>query len=1091
MSQIESINPSFKFLRDIAMNKAAYDASGIASPDFHPGILKAGTPFRIITDNLALLIHQARSGALSENNQLVRLNTIRETTRQRIKDISVEKAVPGISKDEEEKLLIEEKLLNQLLELMNDEDLFVNRSFEEWADKFIPKRKAAGSIDLSPEFKEIDELLRQTIVDIENRTINQAEQLNQVRIIISLTESRINEIDDQLLTFDTEKKSLEKQRAANDLVGITDSDLEVRLQKIIDDVDKLNLERQLLEIINNAAHTNDIEAIKAALYDERRTDLLAKRAERAAKKAADKLDAEAAKLKERKNREMSNPAINILVQNGAEYILEIKDPVERYEVINRHLISLAMEKAFGQRDPERGVIPPIGGIAFALTETVDASAIPSQQMTLKQVIEAYDLQVDPEFRGAALIAKDEMLNGYLWMLDLLATDGTRAMGSKTVEQYEEFYSSDARENKWFHPIVWKLLAELADDRFLLPLHIESQNRWVEGSEFGPDNLPIGEQIRIALQQILLRARGFNNVDELEKHEQEIRDDQGLPSDMAIPYSDQYTIIEPSIPSSLRPGFRFGTHSVKQLVTKRLKRSVLPTSSVISDSFARALARRNLVITQLLPEKIRESVERKITEIESRGLSEPNGSSVMGTLNQFLGAKNESLNNEEAKAFNTEFDPSIKKGVAEALSSSAMEAMYPFSTIAMYFAEWMCELGLEADFQDARLKGKKQNFGSPEGVERMQILMNPILAALKYLNGERDEKTGSINESLILMQSFFLTFFDYFVLKNRHGVVRTLKDHITHARSWADIPFDQLPPDATYQWLGHMKHMFALAKRCMNGFSSGNLLELGSLDFKTNQPAKVNGRFAAEVIDTIRKIDTYWMMYDEAGEPINPGVSKEEALKSGQFVRIIVKKPGATNSSGDGDYKELLVRSHLFIQMEPVDLAYWIPDEMKRDKRYNSSALHVADDGVKEMVFTVVPPNGGPIVNPKDLLVKHKFTQVMTMASYEGDVIEKLSPEDYLLLGIIVSAEIREMYRNRNFDGVLVGPLVTGFKKILRVAHKEGWIDSVEKELPHIEGQNLFTKAQFMKLLKLMGVKYTWGELFNSGKTLMGLFQSEK
>ena len=419
-----------------------------------------------------------------------------------------------------------------------------------------------------------------------------------------------------------------------------------------------------------------------------------------------------------------------------------------------------------------------------------------------------------------------------------------------------------------------------------------------------------------------------------------------------------------------------------------------------------------------------------------------------------------------------------------------------ANFAYFVGEELMEAGDEAAFQDARSKSI-DTFGGVEAKNLRQNVYNPSLTAVAYLKGGEREK--NINPFLIGWQSFLLDFFDYIILKGKNGKHRTLTQLILEAEEYDDVPWDKLNDDIVGNWLAHKPIMLSLAKNCFKGFEGGDLRNLAEVNVSTNQLGKINEKLAGEMISMYRAVRTYLLNTYSSPKGIiktedNPSKQIDAALETGQFMKIRIESTQSGVQS-----KEMVTRVQQFRMFDTTDITNWIPKKMFKDDRHGAKFVvqEVEVNGEKIPVRTMVvriDASQKEMPDPEKILTQELVTQVLSSASSRGDILKSLSKEDYLILGIIFSKEIRENYEKKYY--VSIGTQIFTDWLISFVNSSQGVLkgmvmeEDIKFELPQIGGPNLFTQDEFFIMLEKMGHKTTIEEMFHVGKTLVGAFSGE-
>jgi hypothetical protein len=874
-------------------------------------------------------------------------------------------------------------------------------------------------------------------------------------------------------------------------------------------------------------------------------------------------------------------------------VFEIPDVNQRYKKLLSHFMGIAFTRQWRQVNSLKPVLPKIGEETESMQQTTESGDRSTQNLKFTQILDAINNNLGSQTEEAVARRHESALkDDVIPWLDTMSekTDEFIALGD--VDAINTFFSP-SRSTRWFDAGWFGAVMDYLDSEIdpIASLNLETL-QWTkpEDLEAGTPPKTFGEMTFQAFQQMLLRARDATDPAQLPPDKpvldplgSPILDFLGNPIVIAQPFGtartkgfdqhgnpihlSQFNIIDEGDidwPANMEFMNVPGTHESRSVKLKRIVGAVFPVFHTASDDIEQSTLRRQNIVREILPSKLKVDV--------STALASANAPS--NPLNP---------SNIEAKLF----QPKLEKEIDN--------TGYKYANVAEFFAEMIAELTLEADWEDAR--GTK-DYGKPQGLTVMQMLLNPALVVKKYVTAKengtlseefKDSKVGKVNEALAMFQSMFIPFFDYFIVLD-HGQPRTLKDALARAANWKEAKelWNQLPPDATFLWMSHIQHQMTIVKAVMKGL---DFLTLGQFDLKSHLFNRVNSELATTIIDIIRKLDTYLVQShstpnSKTASPIfthvfenelasilgevradvsfnnklnkeldahRPSLTpaekaskrddrqKEEAnrranlrvqelgAQSGQFVRIRVKS-ATLMDDGKPMVKEQYFRIDQFFQLTALDLMHWIPEDQRevgvRDKSLWGRGASVfqniqhrvqrksrieevgyetkEEGGIRTIELTVMPEkmkvkdhNTGEekvieeIVDPKILVLRHVITQVFRAAAWTGDTIQKLSERDIILLGIMLSDEIRQLYANKFYDGIFSFSFTKNFVSIWESIYGEESGKDFKKEIPNILGQSIFTRAQFEKLLILMGKRVTVEELFENAKELTHIFENHK
>jgi hypothetical protein len=672
-----------------------------------------------------------------------------------------------------------------------------------------------------------------------------------------------------------------------------------------------------------------------------------------------------------------------------------------------------------------------------------------------------------------LVAKTQMeqMGDALGSFDFFAGLTKRLLGENkdlSPDDIQAFYSPGTTDRMaaCFDPFVWANMG-----RFDFPLAFRGPDgKWL--SEEQVDE-PLRERLLDALQEILSR-RVYGEVrDEERTYVQNL---YNLPYTKARSGEKKGNDVVFSVDETVLPAFHFDQYG-RRTIPRLLKLKTLPSGRdgamlprvrVVKGATNQQEAVRREIVYKLLPDQLKRSLGENWQQDEE----------ISNFIQRSEGTKS-----------------------------------YQQANLAVLWAEMICEISGESAFEDAR-GPDPEHISSKKGhghnaLTALERIYNPTLAALRYLRGQKEgeteggEQVGEINPFLVGWQSFLLTWFDYWLVEHEDRV-GTMAQHILWADKWEDVPWGKVSSKSTQYWNGHIQQMMVIVKTAFDGFKAGDLRNLAQVDVKTNEISKVNTAIVKEFIRLNRQIGGYMLEAFSKPDQVFPegkGDLETKALQTSQFIKIRVQ-----DYHGKKDPEELVTRAHQFLMFDELDIYDWVPRKLKNPKNPKLGAAWVTEDLKDKDGNVVLDQSGEPFKHkvlvivvdgnklsehesmpkPQELLHQEAWTRVILAGSGRGDAIKNLQKQDIAVLGILLSSELRELYRLRYFGSVskhAFTKMVDGFSNT-RLG--ERWLspDLLRNELPNVIGPNVFTKEAFFKMLTKIGYKVTIEELLDVGKTFI-------
>ncbi len=468
---------------------------------------------------------------------------------------------------------------------------------------------------------------------------------------------------------------------------------------------------------------------------------------------------------------------------------------------------------------------------------------------------------------------------------------------------------------------------------------------------------------------------------------------------------------------------------------------------------------------------------------------------------------------------------VREEIIAELSPLAVDGHLP-ANFALLFIEQMCEIFLEGFWQDVRAN-TEYHYGNPQrGFPALLDTMAPSNAACNY-SGKTGTQEAPLNPHIVGWQTFLLTFFDYILLRGKDGRVLTLAQHILKAKSFADVPWEEINDGLINNWTSHLSHMGVISEVCLQGkFNNGDIRNIVEVDPKTNQIKKINGDLNNEIIGLHRYIRKYFLELH-----CNPGPQlyferdrkrvEELALRTGQFMKITIECVNPHNSS-EIWRRDLVTRAHQYLSFDREDFLDWIPRNQLNVQRLKSGTQAIEQKkapGVKDQFAEFVTERfsdgtayrvlrvrigakpgsstaAEALPDPLDILTMETMTRVLTAASAKGRALENLRDEDRVGWGLILSEEVRQLYKARYFDSVgrhtltrtgveavnLLGSLLRGQIQVRA--------EDLEKE-SLATGPDLLSLEQLITMLEKAGDDVRLAEAVTTGKTFLSAVSGGK
>lgn len=425
--------------------------------------------------------------------------------------------------------------------------------------------------------------------------------------------------------------------------------------------------------------------------------------------------------------------------------------------------------------------------------------------------------------------------------------------------------------------------------------------------------------------------------------------------------------------------------------------------------------------------------------------------------------------------------------------------------ATLLAMALAEITLEGAYQDVR-GSSSSPMGKPNGAREIDRLMNPTEYAYKTLSTKIDSRgkkqvsrTGEYSIGVIgAVRRFYLPFLDYFGYEGK-----TLTEHIMESEKFEDIPWGKiLKRDATQGWCQQIQDASPLAELALGTFKSGDLRKIGKVDIEAAEISNVNNAFIKEFRSFYRKLMGYIYSRDSSVGAARTKASSNEDLTAktnptGKYMEIRIVDEEGNSEPGSREFVteydengeevvrqrtepvKVFTRIHQYFHISPQDLHRWV-DDGRQVKAYFNPGVG-SEPGVMTIVVKRSRPekNGekGNLIDPNLLIARELVYKYLFITQYEGDVIKDLRKEDMLLLGMMLSSDIREKFRMRYFSGILA----EAFTRIVsKFAGDESFFIP---EIPNIEGPDIFDLKSFDQMLYFMSYEYRIEDLLKSGGEL--------
>ncbi len=441
------------------------------------------------------------------------------------------------------------------------------------------------------------------------------------------------------------------------------------------------------------------------------------------------------------------------------------------------------------------------------------------------------------------------------------------------------------------------------------------------------------------------------------------------------------------------------------------------------------------------------------------------------------------------------------------------------------AEWsvllaysLADVMFETSYQDSPASsadvgvvegGAPVAIGKPTGIREVDRLSNPGQYAYKTLV-TAEQQGGKYNAAFINnIKTFFLPYTDYFGWEGM-----TLTEQILACNSLEDfknLKWANIPKQAASNWFKALSDALSVAKIAKDGFPSGGTMRTaGKAELESLEISNVNTKFLADIKALFRTLDAYIVGRDSLPTSTMRNFDIPEDMlelvldpeSDGRFKKLVDVKDSPTNQFVDiciydeignpvldkkGNPVQFTTRIHQWFHLTPDDLARWVDGDLVVESGIHN--INTGKDGQPVMVIRVKrnkeKPGPGEHLSdlypkPKELIMKELMYRIFYMTNREGDIIKDLKAEDLLIFGMFLSAEMRDLYVTRHYQGP-VGMGIHGVTQMLPAGLRKIFTP----ELPNFESANIYSAAGYEKFLIYMGYDYRIEDLLKAGERLFG------